>query len=96
MDIRCRNELYARNCVQNVNRFGGGSVMVGEGIHHRGRCTDGHQMSKRALCYRLRAKPSTVLVVVVLRWGEGIHHRGRCTDGHQISKRASCLSICER
>ena len=34
---RRRNERYARNCVQQADRFGGGSVMVWGGIHHGGR-----------------------------------------------------------
>ena len=34
---RRRGERYAPNCVQQVDRFGGGSVMVWAGIHHGGR-----------------------------------------------------------
>ena len=34
---RYREQLHAPNCVQQVDRAGGGSVVVGAGIHHGGR-----------------------------------------------------------
>ena len=36
---RHQGEHYAPNCVQQVDCFGGGSVMVWTGIHHSGRTT---------------------------------------------------------
>ncbi|XP_071096991.1 probable glutamate receptor [Haliotis cracherodii] len=36
---RRRNERYAEDCVQQVGRFGWGSVMMCGGIHHGGRAT---------------------------------------------------------
>ena len=35
--IDIEGEHYVLNCMQQVDRFGGGSVMVWEGIHYGGR-----------------------------------------------------------
>ena len=47
-----RGECYASNCMQQVDYFGGDSVMVWMGIHHGGSCAccrynARHQMSRR-------------------------------------------------
>ena len=51
VSIDVEGNVSTPECVQRVNRFGGGNVMVWPRIHHGyctyGRCTDGHHISRR-------------------------------------------------
>ena len=51
VSIDVEGNVSTPECVQQVNRFGGGNVMVWPRIHHgyctHGRCTHGHHISRR-------------------------------------------------